>query len=65
MELTSLEKAIKATLQQNPMQPALAALGTSQVDLPEEFGVAVDTLGARLHKRSHRSVIEPRADRWL
>ena len=58
MKLTELEKAIRAAMRGNSMQPALVTLaGSSQenIHLPAEFDAATKSLMERLQEKADRN----------
>ena len=63
MEIRELEKAIRRAILADHPKPLLATLAGS---LPEEFGVAADTLSNRAQDRAvTKLVVQAAAKPWL
>ena len=67
MDIKELEFAVRAIVQGNSRQPALAGvIGTGNAQLPEEFRDAAKTLAIRTHEPSQgKSILHSMAESWM
>ena len=68
MNIRELERAVRAAVQQNPTQPALASLasgGYLSYGQSEEFGEAIKTMIGRGSRASGKSILKDIGAKWM
>ena len=68
MNIRELERAVRAAVQQNPTQPALASLtsdGYLSYGQSEEFDAAIKTMTGRGSRASGKSILKDIGAKWM